>query len=367
MSRGFYQDILAAGTITFDPAQAQVAAKLEMLAEALRKARQQPPKTHALAWLWRKSTATHPPPKGIYLYGGVGRGKSMLMDLFYSAVPIAEKKRVHFHAFMQEVHAALHRARAQNPHDALKPIAEALTRDLRLLCFDEMQINDITDAMLVGRLFEELMGAGVCLVITSNRPPKDLYKDGLNRALFLPFIEMLERRLDILALESAQDYRRHNTSSLASKYITPLGPEATMEIETIWHELSGGAPKTPYSLTHQGREISWPAFANGVALADFAHLCSKPLGAGDYLALCARARSVILCDVPQMSAARQNEAKRFVTLVDAIYEAQIELYVSAEAPPDQLYSEGKEAFEFERCASRLHEMQGAEWPPRGAS
>ena len=349
-----YEARVASGALRADPAQHAVLAPLEGLR------------------LWLEENATRrvglfaglfarpiTPPKGMYLWGGVGRGKSMLMDLFTEAVDIPQKRRVHFHAFMQEIHKGLHEARKREVEDALAPVADAVIRDTRLLAFDEMQINDITDAMIVGRLFEKLFAAGIVIVTTSNRPPQDLYKTGLNRALFLPFIAMLEDRLQVVELESPTDYRQHRLAG-AQVYFHPART-ATAQIAALWTDLTGGAPEAPLVLTVNGRTLTLPRFANGVGRASFWELCSKPLGPGDFLAIAGAVRVLILEDIPQLSAANYNEAKRFVTLIDALYEARVRLIASAAEAPERLYIEGEGAFEFERTASRLREMQAAGW------
>jgi cell division protein ZapE len=299
------------------------------------------------------------PPNGLYLWGGVGRGKSMVMDLFVENTAISQKRRVHFHAFMQEIHKGMHEARKTEVEDALAPVADAVARDVRLLAFDEMQITDITDAMIVGRLFEKLMAAGVVIVTTSNRAPEDLYKNGLNRVLFLPFIDMLRAKLQVMELESPNDYRQHRLAG-AQVYFHPAG-KVKGESQAIWDDLTGGAAGAPLVLPVNGRSIDLPRFANGVGRATFWDLCSRPLGPGDFLAIAQAVRVLILEDIPQLSASNYNEAKRFVTLIDALYEAKVRLICSAADVPERLYLEGTGAFEFERTASRLREMQGAEW------
>jgi len=300
-----------------------------------------------------------PPPRGLYLWGGVGRGKSMLMDLFHHATDIAAKRRVHFHAFMQDLHRHLHATRKTGIDDPLTPVAEAVIADTRLLCFDEMQITDITDAMIVGRLFTLLLDAGVVIVTTSNRPPGDLYKNGLNRALFLPFIDLLNTRLQVIELESPTDYRQHRLVG-AQTYFHPAG-RAQAALAAIWTDLTGGAAGEPLHLPVNGRTVTVPHFASGVARASFWDLCAKPLGPGDYLAIAAAVRVLILEDIPNLSAGNYNEAKRFVTLIDALYEAKVRLICSAADEPERLYIEGEGSFEFERTASRLREMQAADW------
>ena len=298
--------------------------------------------------------------KGLYLWGGVGRGKSMLMDLFHANVAIEAKRRVHFHAFMQEVQAALHEARKTGVDDAIRPVAEKIAEDLRLLSFDEMQITDIADAMIVGRLFQMLFDRGVTVVTTSNRVPDDLYKDGLNRPLFLPFIQLLKDRLDVREIESETDYRQHRLEG-AQVYFTPADAKAEKALSKIWMELTGGGGDAELRLTVKGREVVLPDYHAGVARAGFWDLCGRPLGPADYLAVAGAVRVLILEDIPHLSSENYNEAKRFVTLIDALYEGKVRLICSAADEPERLYVEGTGSFEFERTASRLREMQGAEW------
>lgn len=345
---------VAEGRLRADPAQRAVLPQLDGLRDWLEANATR--KVGLFAGLFARPLT---PPKGLYLWGGVGRGKSMVMDLFVEHLDIAGKRRVHFHAFMQEVHRGMHTARQKGVDDALKPVADAVAKELRLLAFDEMQITDITDAMIVGRLFQMLMDQGVVIVTTSNRPPEDLYKNGLNRALFLPFIDFLNDRLEVRELESPNDYRQHRLQG-AQVYFHPAG-QSGAAIGAIWHDLSGGAPGEALVLEVNGRKVELPRFANGVARASFWDLCARPLGAADYLALAQAVRVLILEDVPQLSASNYNEAKRFVTLIDALYEAKVRLICSAADVPERLYTEGTGAFEFERTASRLREMQGASW------
>lgn len=300
------------------------------------------------------------PPKGLYLWGGVGRGKSMLMDLFTEAVTIPGKRRVHFHAFMQEIQAGLNEARRNGVPDAIGPVADRIAGEIRLLCFDEMQITDIADAMIVGRLFQKLFDAGVVVVTTSNRPPDDLYKDGLNRAIFLPFIELLKTRMTVREIESATDYRQHRLSG-APVYFHPADARARAAIDAIWQDLTGQAAMAPLRLAVKGREVVVPGFASGVGRARFWDLCAQPLGPADYLAVTEAVRVLILEEIPRLSRSNFNEARRFVTLIDTIYEAKVRFIASAADIPERLYQEGEGAFEFERTASRLREMQGADW------
>lgn len=349
-----YDARVAAGQLRPDPAQHGVLPILENLRQWLEANATR--RVGLFAGLFAKPVT---PPPGLYLWGGVGRGKSMVMDLFVENTAITQKRRVHFHAFMQEIHKGMHEARKQGVDDALAPVAEAVSRDIRLLAFDEMQITDITDAMIVGRLFEKLMAAGVVIVTTSNREPEELYKNGLNRQLFLPFIAMLRQKLQVVELESPNDYRQHRLAG-AQVYFHPAG-RVKGEIQAIWNDLTGGAQGMALVLPVNGRTIDVPRFANGVARATFWDLCSRPLGPGDYLAIAQAVRVLILEDIPQLSAENYNEAKRFVTLIDALYEAKSRLICSAADVPERLYLEGSGAFEFERTASRLREMQGADW------
>jgi cell division protein ZapE len=300
-----------------------------------------------------------PRPKGLYIYGGVGRGKSMLMDLFFEASPIKRKRRVHFHSFMQEVHEQLHVVRQSGVEDAIRPVAEKIISQASLLCFDEMQITDITDAMIVGRLFEFLFDSGVIVVTTSNRHPDDLYKSGLNRSLFLPFIELIKQRVTVHNLDSTTDHRQNRLSG-HQRYFQPLGTETDHDIQTLWGGLTEGAD-TPITLHQKKRAIVLPHHHNGIARASFADLCEKPLGPSDYLLIASSFRLLMITDVPILGRANNNEAKRFVTLIDALYEAKIRVIISADAEPEQLYETGSGAFEFERTASRLREMQGNDW------
>lgn len=349
-----YEQRVAQGTLRADAAQLPTIELLDALYEQLIDYK---PKSK---WLLSGVFGVAPKrPKGLYIYGGVGRGKSMMMDLFFDCVPIKRKRRVHFHAFMQEIHTALHAARKTGIEDAIRPVAEAVIKEASLLCFDEMQITDITDAMLVGRLFEFLIDAGVIVVTTSNRHPSDLYKDGLNRDLFLPFIALMETHLLIHNLDSQTDHRLGRLGNTQS-YFHPLSSQASVAIETLWQALTNGAAK-PLTLAHKSRKIVIPAFYNGVGKGTFSDFCSLPLGPGDYLKIAETCRVLFLLDIPQLSPANNNEAKRFVTLIDALYEARVKLIASAASAPNALYRAGKGAFEFERTASRLYEMQAEDW------
>ena len=349
-----YDQRVASGTLRADPAQHALLPGLESLRLWLEENATR--RIGLFAGLFAKPVT---PPKGFYIWGGVGRGKSMLMDLFTESTAITAKRRVHFHAFMQEIHHGMHEARKKGVEDPLAPVADAILQTTRLLAFDEMQITDITDAMVVGRLFEKLLAGGVVIVTTSNRPPEDLYKNGLNRALFLPFIDLIRARLTVAELESPTDYRQHRLRG-AQVYFHPSG-KVRGEIAAIWDALTGGLPSEPLRLSVNGRMVELPQFASGVARATFWDLCARPLGPADFLAIAQAVRVLILEDIPQLSASNYNEAKRFVTLIDALYEARVRLICSAADEPERLYIEGTGAFEFERTASRLREMQDAAW------
>ncbi|WP_300587001.1 cell division protein ZapE [Marivita sp.] len=342
-----YATRVAKGALTRDPAQEAALPEFERIRAELA--------VPVKKGLFRKAPE---PPKGLYLWGGVGRGKSMLMDLFVETLTVPAR-RVHFHAFMQEIHAAIHKARQDGVEDAIKPVAKSVSDSVRLLAFDEMQITDITDAMIVGRLFEKLFAAGVVVVTTSNRVPDDLYKDGLNRQIFLPFIDMLKTRMVVHELASPNDYRQDRLAG-AQVYFAPNDAAAKEQINRIWQELTGGEQHS-LTLHVQGRQIELPRFHNGVARLKFYDLCGRMLGPADYLALADAVRVLIIEDIPRLSRSNFNEAKRFVTLIDALYEAKVRLIVSAAAEPEMLYIEGTGTFEFERTASRLREMQAEGW------
>ncbi len=347
MMQEIYSAAVAEGRLHADAAQVAVMPELERVRAALA----EPVKRG----LFRKAP---PPIKGLYMWGGVGRGKSMLMDLLFEAVD-APKQRRHFHAFMQWVHNEMNAARKLGVDDAIAPVAATLAAEVRFLAFDEMQITDITDAMIVGRLFEALFAAGVVIVTTSNRHPDALYKDGLNRALFLPFIDLIKERLVVHELASETDYRQGRLAGTPT-YFTPAGAEARGAIDAAWEGLTGGQ-STSLTLHVKGREVVIPHFHNGVGRVGFFDLCGKPLGAADYLALAEAVRVLIVEDIPRLSRQNFNEAKRFVTLIDTLYEGKVRLICSAAAVPEMLYVEGEGTFEFERTASRLREMQADDW------
>jgi cell division protein ZapE len=345
-------DARVADGLKDDPAQRLILHRLERLEQWVTETRSQ-----RRSW-FRKSKEA---PRGLYIWGGVGRGKSMLMDMLHQATGDAGVRRVHFHAFMQEVQAALHEARKTGVDDAIAPVAEDIATNLRLLLFDEMQIGDVADAMIVGRLFQRLFGSGIAVVSTSNRPPRDLYKDGLNRQLFLPFIDLIEDRMEVVHLDHPRDYRQGRLADNQT-YFEPANADAREAMNEMFDELTGGEAE-PLTLKIKGREVEIPEFRNGVGRAAFWELCGRPLGPADYLAVAGSCRVLLLDDVPRLGSENYNEAKRFVTLIDALYEARTRLIMSAADVPENLYIEGEGSFEFERTASRLREMQSTGWGP----
>ena len=346
--RDLYDARLKAGTLRPDPAQEDVLPEFDRILTGLEAMQEK-------RGFFRKAPE---PPKGLYLWGGVGRGKSMLMDLFVESLDVPVR-RVHFHAFMQEIQNGLHEARKTHVEDSLAPVVESVAEGLRVLAFDEMQITDIADAMIVGRLFEALMARGVVIVTTSNRVPDDLYKNGLNRQLFLPFIALINERMVVHELASSKDYRQNRLSG-GEVYFTPVNAAAREAIEAIWTDLTGGGGE-PLVLTVKGRKVTIPAYRNGVGRASFHDICGQMLGPGDFLAIADAMKVLILENIPRLGRSNFNEAKRFVTLIDALYEAKVRLICSAADQPESLYIEGDGAFEFERTASRLREMMSDDW------
>ena len=353
---------LQEGALSPDPAQAEAVERLDHLASALSGPR---------GWLGRGARTA---ARGVYLWGGVGRGKSMLMDLFFEAVAMRDKRRVHFLDFMQETHAFIFEwrklslpERKRSPayvhsagDDPIAPAAKHIADRASLLCFDEFQVASIADAMILGRLFEQLFERGVVVVATSNRQPSDLYANGINRQLFLPFIKRLEEEMDVFELKAQRDYRLDRLTA-APVYYCPLGPNADAAMDAAFARLTAGVAVSPDVLEVQGRHLHIPAQAVGVARFSFDELCARPLGAGDYLALASHYHALFIDGAPQLSADRRNEAARFVTLIDALYEAKTKLVMSAAAQPDELYVAGDGSFEFQRTASRLHEMSSADY------
>ena len=365
-----YRQYAAEGRLVPDPAQERVLPRLDAVVAALAaggagsEGRAGQGGGGWRSWLGLGGGATTPgatgATKGLYLWGGVGRGKSMLMDLTVAAADLPGKRRVHFHAFMQEIHAGLDAARRTGTQDAVRPVAMEVARQVRLLCFDEMQITDIADAMIVGRLFQILFEQGVVVITTSNRAPEELYKHGLNRALFLPFIDLIRAHMEVVELVSDHDWRQGRIGG-GQVWFTPADATARAALDEIWADLTGHSDPAPRVLTVRGRAVELPAYADGVARAGFWDLCGKPLGPADYLAIAADLEVLILEGIPVLGLSNYNEAKRFVTLIDTLYEAKVRLIASAADEPERLYLEGEGSFEFERTASRLREMQDAGW------
>ncbi|MDV3457880.1 cell division protein ZapE [Sphingomonas sp. HF-S4] len=359
-----YRELVAAGELRADPEQAAAAERLDALAQQLEAV----PRKGSI--LWRALGRAPEPPRGVYMWGGVGRGKSMLMDLLFDNVDIRRKRRVHFHEFMLEVHERLNVERQKDTADPVVAVADALADDIRLLAFDEMVVNNPADAMILSRLFTEMMGHGLTVVATSNRAPNDLYKDGLNRQLFLPFIALIEGKMDVLTLNGPVDYRLDRLGSI-NTWLVPNGPEATAALSAAFFRLTdypvedrARVPACDLPIPG-GRSIHVPKALKGVAVFSFKRLCGEARGAPDYLAIAHRFHTVILVGIPRLGPENRNEAARFVTLVDALYENRVKLLAAADAKPDDLYIAGDGAFEFERTASRLHEMSSDEYLAEG--
>ena len=358
-----YQARLATGALRPDPAQAAGLAALIRLESDL-----QASEPGRLAALFKKPESQ----RGVYLWGPVGRGKSMLMDLFFETSSIKSKRRTHFHVFMGEIHALIGDWRKADPaarkaqfgqtkgDDPIAPVADIVASQARLLCFDEFQVTDIADAMILGRLFEALFARGVTLVATSNRVPDDLYKDGINRQLFLPFIAELKDRLEVVSVAGSHDYRLDRLRA-AGTWFSPNDPDNQRSFAALWRDMLGQDEEIGETLEVLGRKLHLPHAFGGMLRASFASLCSVALGPNDYVAIAARFHTIFLEDLPKLTANRREEARRFVILIDALYEACTRLIVLAEADPVALYPAGDGSFEFERTASRLQEMRSTDW------
>ncbi|PSJ36915.1 cell division protein ZapE [Allosphingosinicella deserti] len=358
-----YEALIKGGELREDRDQRAAAEHLDRLAIALSRK----PRRGLFARLASRASAD---PRGVYLWGGVGRGKSMLMDLAFDAIDIARKRRVHFHEFMIEVHERLRDERRKEEGDPIPPVARGIAKEARLLAFDEMVINNSADAMILSRLFSQLLAQGVTVITTSNRPPRDLYLGGLNRELFLPFIDLLERDLDVVPLNGPTDYRRQRLGGFPTWYV-PNGKEATEALSAAFFRLTDyppedreHVPSTDLALAG-GRALHVPKCLKGVAVFSFKRLCGEPRGAADYLAIARRFHTIIVVGIPKMGPETRNEAARFVTLIDALYEHKVKLLAAADAEPAQLYPAGDGAFEFERTASRLEEMQSEDYLAAG--
>lgn len=349
-----YRMQIKSGVVTADPAQQEAVARLDALWHAL--------ETGFVRRLLGKS----PPARGIYIHGDVGRGKSMLMDIFYETLSERRKRRVHFHAFMQDVHERIFAWRQKEKAgrvkggDPIPPVARDIAASARILCFDEFQVKDIADASILGRLFTQLLEAGVIVVATSNRHPDALYLGGLHRDRFLPFIALIKDQLDVVELDGARDYRLDRLAG-HPVWFTPIGQAARGAMDERFHALTGGALAKPVHVELKGRKWIVPLAAQGVARLDFTAICTENRGAGDYLALAQKFHTVLVDNIPRLSPEKRNEAIRFVTFIDALYEHKVKLVASADGQPSMLYPEGDSAFEFQRTVSRLMEMQAQDY------
>lgn len=359
-----YAALVAAGELRPDPDQCAAAERLDRLQSEL----EAQPKRGSI--LWRALARRPESPRGVYLWGGVGRGKSMLMDLFFQGLDIRRKRRVHFHEFMIEVHARLHKERQKEAGDPIPPVAAAMVGEARLLAFDELVVNNTADAAILSRLFTEMLRDGLTIVATSNRPPRDLYKDGLNRSLFLPFIDLIGEKLDVLGLNGPVDYRLDRLGRMDT-WRVPNGPEATAALSAAFFRLTDYPPEdrahvpTEELRVSEGRTLHVPKSLKGVAVFSFKRLCGEARGAPDYLAIARRFHTVIIVGIPRLGPENRNEAARFVTLIDALYEHKVKLLAAADAVPEALYPEGDGSFEFQRTVSRLKEMQSDDYLAEG--
>ncbi len=348
--------LVATGAISDDPAQAAVVDRLDALNRAL--AERKPAIRGGL--IGRLLGARQSAPRGLYIHGAVGRGKTMLMDEFFALTDAVPKRRVHFNQFMGEVHDRIHVIRRRLDGDPIAPVAAMIAHDVRLICLDEFQVEDIADAMILSRLFERLFAAGIVLVATSNVPPDELYLNGLNRSLFLPFIALLKRHVDIVHLQAATDYRLGKLAG-TPVYVTPLGSAARAALDRLWQALAGTERGQPAALSHKGRRIAVPQAARGVARFAFADLCERPLGAGDYRRIALSFHTLVVDGIPVIAAERRDVARRLILLIDTLYDHRVKLIASAAAEPAALYTatSGEESLAFRRTVSRLIEMRSA--------
>ena len=357
-----YHRLLDAGELKSDPDQAAAVSALDRFAERLRKANG--------GGLFKKLLGKNVATCGVYMWGGVGRGKSMLMDLAFDSIPVTPKRRTHFHAFMLEVHERLREARRLEEGDPVIRVAEAIAEEVKFLCFDEMMVTNSADAMIMSRLFTALVDAGVAIVTTSNRPPIDLYKDGLNRELFLPFIRLIEQRMEVVSLNGPIDYRLDRLGGMDTWYV-PNGPEASAKLSEAFFRLTDYPVEDRANVPTEeldvggGRTLHVPKSLKGVAVFSFKRLCGEARGAADFLAIARRFHTVIIVGIPVMTRDMRNEAARFVTLIDALYEHRVKLLAAADAEPAGLYPSGDGRFEFDRTVSRLEEMQSVDYLAEG--
>lgn len=362
-----YGELTERGEIGYDARQHAVAKALDQLIEDI-SSKRLAAKSSALGWLFAKRRPDRSAVRGLYIHGGVGRGKTMLMDMFFELVPVRRKRRAHFNDFMADVHDRIQRHREAlkrgetRETDPIPPVVRALAEEAWVLCFDEFTVTDIADAMVMSRLFSGLFAEGVILVATSNVAPQQLYRDGLNRGLFAPFIATLEQHAQVIELGGETDYRRQKLDRLPV-YIAPLGQEAERRMDEAWSVATSGHDTHEAALTVKGRRLAVPRSNGTAARFDFADLCEKPLGARDYLAIAGRFDTIFIDGIPVLGPEKRNEAKRFILLIDTLYDQRVRLVASAAVPPEELYQgrTGTEAFEFGRTASRLNEMQAAEW------
>lgn len=361
------ETMVAAGTILQDHQQNVIAHKLDNVLSALR-SRRPAAKSSVLGWLFASKRKTALPVRGLYIHGHVGRGKTMLMDMFYEMAPTERKRRAHFHEFMADVHERIHAHRQKlkrgetKQADPVPPVAASLFQEAALLCFDEFTVTDIADAMILSRLFTELFQLGAVLIATSNVEPDNLYRDGLNRQLFLPFVTLLKRHVDVVSLDTPNDYRLEKTKSLPV-WLVPIDGVNDTRIEQAWHELTEGAKSRAETIDMKGRSIVVPQAAAGAARFTFRDLCERPLGASDYLAIVARYQTVVIEHIPVLTPEMRNATKRFINLVDALYDGHVRLIASAAAMPEELLPirKGTEGFEFDRTVSRLFEMRSKDY------
>ncbi|CDX30441.1 conserved hypothetical protein [Mesorhizobium sp. SOD10] len=362
-----YDHLVQSGAVERDLAQERIIAALDRLIDEI-SAKRLAHKSSALGWLFAAKRQPREPVKGLYIHGGVGRGKTMLMDMFFELLPVRRKRRVHFNDFMADVQDRIQKHRQARKEgtvkedDPIPPVARALADQAWVLCFDEFSVTDIADAMILSRLFSALFSNGVVLVATSNVAPEDLYRDGLNRQLFLPSISLLERNAHVMTLDAEKDYRQEKLNRLPV-YVTPADASADRALDEAWRAMTHGKPTEAVTLTLKGRQLVVPRAAGDAARFSFAELCEKPLGARDYLAIADRFSTVFIDHVPVLGEGKRNEAKRFILLIDTLYDHHMRLVMSAAASPERLYTakRGTEVFEFERTASRLVEMQSRDW------
>jgi cell division protein ZapE len=358
-----YEQCVREGKLKNDDAQRNVIAKLQSLYEELSRPL---PKQGLLQKMLSRGNQPVKGPRSIYIWGAVGRGKSLLMDLFFGTLPLTDKRRIHFHAFMQEVHAASHLWRKEIEAKQLKAellpsVAHDIAQTAQVLCLDELQVTDVADAMILSKLFTALLGDGVTTIITSNRPPEELYLGGLQREKFMDFVHLIYDRMDVLELASPHDYRMQQIRAMQAVYMWPLSAKADSELARMLAQLTHQAELQPMTLDIQGHKLNVPQSYGGIARFHFADLCERSLGAADYLTLARRFHTLFISDIPKLGVEKRNEARRFITLIDTFYDHRVKLICTAAAEPAQLYASGDGSFEFQRTISRLAEMQSEQY------